>query len=108
VLTPLAAPEKEWASPLPAFEAAFAHDIKVTGMIHALVDLAIKEKDHAANSMLQWFVTEQIEEEENASEIVNKLKFIGKDTSALFMLDRELAARMPPVDVNAAGGAAGA
>ncbi len=108
VLTQIAAPEKEWASPLAAFEAAYAHEIKVTGMIHALVDLAIKEKDHAANSMLQWFVTEQIEEEENASEIVNKLKFIGKDTSALFMLDRELAARMPPVDVNAAGGAAGA
>jgi ferritin len=105
-LTPIAAPEKEWASPLAVFEAAYAHEVKVTGMIHALVDLAIKEKDHAANALLQWYVTEQIEEEENASEIVGKLKFIGKDTSALYMLDRELATRMPPVDVTVAGAGA--
>ncbi|MFA6450124.1 MAG: ferritin [bacterium] len=105
-LTAIAAPEKEWASPLAAFKAAYAHEVLVTSMIHALVDLAIKEKDHAANSLLQWYVAEQIEEEENASEIVNKLNFIGKDASALYMLDRELATRMPPVDVTAPGAGA--
>ena len=108
-LTPIAAPQKEWASPLAAFDDAYAHEVKVTGMIHGLVDLALKEKDHAANSLLQWYVTEQIEEEESTSEIANKLKFIGKDTSAMYMLDRELAARTPPVDPTVAGqGGAGA
>lgn len=97
-LTQIAGPETEWASPLAAFEAVLAHEIKVTGLIHGLVDLAIKEKDHASNNFLQWFVTEQVEEEESAGEIVSKLKLIGKDTSALFMLDGELAARPVPPD----------
>jgi ferritin len=94
-------PPTEWESPLAAFKDALAHEQKVTGMINDLVDLAIKDKDHASNAFLQWFVNEQVEEEANATDNVNKLKLVGKDTSGLFMADRELAARIfvPPVDM---------
>ena len=57
------------------------------------MDLAIKEKDHATNSFLHWFVTEQVEEEATADDIVNKLKLMGEAPGGLFMFDRELGAR---------------
>lgn len=95
------APDTEWKSPLDAFRFSYAHEQKVTGLINALVDLSFEEKDHATYSMLQWFVNEQIEEESNASEIVNKLELIEKETggSMLYMLDKELGTRIytPPV-----------
>lgn len=90
---PIAAVQTEWTSPLAVFEAAFAHEQKVTGMINALVNLAIKEKDHASNSFLQWFVDEQVEEESSADGAVQKLKMIGDAPAALLMLDRELSKR---------------
>ncbi|NYT02157.1 MAG: ferritin [Methanosarcinales archaeon] len=97
-------PPEEWASPLKVFEDVLAHERKVTGLISGLVDLAIAEKDHAAWSMLQWFVNEQVEEEENAEEIVKKVRMVGdeKGVGLLYMLDKELATRVftPP-----AGGA---
>lgn len=86
-------PPTEWESPLSAFEAAYAHEVKVTGMINDLVDLAISEKDHAANNMLQWFVGEQVEEEMNADSNVKKLRLAGNAPNALLMLDREMAGR---------------
>ena len=91
----------DWKSPLHAFEDTYTHEIKVTGLINNLVNLAISEKDHTTANMLQWFVNEQVEEESSASEIIQKLKLIGKDTSGLFMLDKELAVRIftPPVDL---------
>ncbi len=97
-LAAIAAPELSWASPLAAFEAAYAHEQKVTARINALVDLAIKEGDHATNSFLQWYVTEQVEEEASADGVVQQLKLGGDNSSALFMIDRELAARVftPP------------
>jgi len=75
------------------FEATYQHEQKVTGLINDLVNLAIEERAHATNSFLQWFVTEQVEEEASASEIVNKLKLMGDAPGGLFMLDRELGAR---------------
>jgi ferritin len=67
-------------------------------MINKLVDLAVEIRDHATNNVLQWFVAEQVEEEASADEVVQKLKLVGDDPSALFMIDRELAQRVfvPP------------
>ncbi len=103
LLEPIAAVPTEWASPLAVFEAALAHEQKVTGMINDLVDLAIQEKDHAANSFLQWFVDEQVEEEASADAIVQQLKMIGDAPQGLFLLDREMAGRQ----AEAAGGESG-
>ena len=86
-------PPTEWASPLAIFEEAYKHEQKVTGMINNLVNIAIEEKDHAANVFLQWFVNEQVEEEASTDAVAKKLKLIGKDGSGLYMLDQELAAR---------------
>ena len=92
-LTALEEPPFEWASPLDVFEAAYEHEQYITSRINDLTNLAIEEKDHASNIMLQWFVSEQVEEEANAEEIVNKLKMIGDSRHALYMLDKELGAR---------------
>jgi ferritin len=91
-------PATKWASPLSAFEAAYKHEQKVTRLINNLVDLAIKEKDHATENFLHWFVAEQVEEEASADDVVQKLKLAGKSGSALFMIDRELGQRIftPP------------
>ncbi len=86
-------PPAEWDSPLAAFEAAYNHEVKVTGMINELVELAMAEKDYATYNMLQWFVAEQVEEEASTSEIVDKLRLIGDDGRGLLMIDRELGAR---------------
>jgi len=97
-LSAIDAPPPEWASPLAAFEHAYQHEQKVTGLINDLVNLAIAEKDHATNSFLQWFVTEQVEEEASADGVVQKIKLIGDASGSLFLLDRELAQRVftPP------------
>ena len=94
ILGPLEAPSSEWESPLATFEATYEHEQKVTGLINELVNFAMEEKDHATNTFLQWFVTEQVEEEASAIEIVNKLKLMGDAPGGLFMLDRELGARV--------------
>ena len=87
------APPTTWKSPLNAFEEAFKHEQKVTGMIDELVGIAAAEKDNAAASMLKWFIDEQVEEELSTDTIVRKLKLIGTNTGALFMLDHELGER---------------
>jgi len=93
VLDAIDKPQSEWKSPLAAFEAAYKHEQKVTGLIYGLVELAKKEKDHATDIFLQWFVSEQVEEENNASEIVAKLQMLKDSTGQMFMLDRELGKR---------------
>ena len=93
-LEAIAKPESTWASPLAAFEAALAHEQHVTSLINDLVDLAISEKDHASNIFLQWFVSEQVEEESSAGEVVDRLKLIKDNTSGLFMMDAELGRRV--------------
>ncbi len=98
VLGAIAAPETAWASPLAAFQAAYEHELKVTARINALVDLAMKESDHATTAFLQWYVNEQVEEEASVDGVVQQLKLGGDNSSALFMIDKELAARVftPP------------
>lgn len=98
VVAELKAPPAKWDSPLAVFEAALAHEQYVTESINNITDIAISEKDHAANIFLQWFVTEQVEEEANASEIVDRLKLIGESKDGLFYLDNELKSRVfvPP------------
>ena len=97
-LEAIAKPESTWDSPLAVFEAVLTHEQHVTSLINNLVDLAISEKDHASNIFLQWFVTEQVEEEASASEVVEKLKRIKDNPSGLFMMDAELGRRVftPP------------
>ena len=92
-------PPAKWKTPLAVFEEVLKHEQKVTTLINKLVDQAMDERDHATNIFLQWFVTEQVEEEASASSIVEKLKLIGKDANGLFVLDQELAQRVftPPV-----------
>jgi ferritin len=88
------APAATWNSPLEVFEETLKHEEKVTGLINNLVDMAIIERDHASNAFLQWFITEQVEEEASANEILQNLKLAGNDPHALFMLDRELGTRV--------------
>ncbi|KYK28144.1 MAG: ferritin [Theionarchaea archaeon] len=92
------APPAEWDSPLQVFEHVYTHEQKVTGLINDLVNLAIAEKDHATTAFLQWFVTEQVEEESSADEIVQKVKLVGDQGAGLLMLDQELGQRVftPP------------
>ncbi len=92
-LAQIDAPQTAWESPLAAFEAAYKHEQYITSRINDLVDMAIEERDHATNIFLQWFVSEQVEEEASADEIVQKLKLVGDQGNAIFMLDRELGSR---------------
>ena len=99
-LKSIEAPPVEWDSPLAAFEAAYEHEQKVTGLINDLVDLAQAEHDHASDNFLQWFVAEQVEEEDSANTIVEKIKLVGEAQGGLFMLDQELGQRIftPPAE----------
>jgi ferritin len=94
LLTAIEGPATHWDSPLAAFEAALAHEQYITGRIGKLVDLAVGEGDHITNSLLQWFLNEQIEEEASANMIVKQLKLAGDAPAALFMLDREMGQRV--------------
>jgi len=93
-LAAIETPPAEWASPLAAFEAAFEHEKKITAMIDNLVDIAVSEKDHATNNFLQWYVSEQVEEEANVDGVIQKLKLTGEAPGGLFMIDKELATRI--------------
>lgn len=92
-LPAVGAPTDRLDSPLTTFEMALEHEQKVTASIHALYDLAREHKDYATELQLQWFVTEQVEEEATASLAVEKLRRAGTDLPALLMLDTEFGAR---------------
>ena len=98
ILQQISTPSVEWSSPINAFEEVFKHECHISKCINELVNLAIEEKDHATNNMLQWFVAEQVEEEATADEILQKFKLAGDDGAGLFMVDQELALRVftPP------------
>jgi ferritin len=87
------APPAEFASPLDMFTQTLTHEQYITSSINGLMELAIKKKDHATQIFLEWYVTEQVEEEENDNDIIAQLKLIGDNAHALLMLDRELAVR---------------
>jgi len=93
LLAPIDAVETEWESPLAAFEATLAHEQKVTALINGIYSVAVEEKDYATQHFLQWFINEQVEEEETAREYIDALKKIGDNGYGLYMLDKELAAR---------------
>ncbi len=93
VLADVKAPPKDWASAQAAFEAALAHEKIMTDNIAKLADLAQAENDHATNNLMQWYVTEQVEEEANVDDILSKLKMVGGDGAGLFLIDRELKTR---------------
>ncbi|MFW5945741.1 MAG: ferritin [Candidatus Natronoplasma sp.] len=86
-------PKTEWDSPLEIFKDAYEHEQYVTGRINELADLAEEKNDRATLQMLQWFIDEQVEEEESAEEIVDQLEMVGDDSSALLMMDKEMGQR---------------
>ena len=92
ILQSIEAPPTEWASPLEIFEETYMHEKAVTEMIKNIVNLAKSEKDHGTEEALQWFVTEQIEEEASADKIRQKLK-LGDKGHAPLMIDHQLAQR---------------
>lgn len=92
-LTQIAKPQASWKSPLSAFQDAYDHEKLVTKMIDNLVRIARAEKDNATESFLKWFVDEQVEEEAQTDEIVQKLRMIDKSPSALLVMDHRLGKR---------------
>lgn len=85
--------ETQWATPLDAFKATLEHERKVTALINNLYAMAESEHDYATREMLNWFVSEQVEEEESAQQLIDKFTLIGNDGMGIYMLDQELAAR---------------
>ena len=92
-LRPLAQPPTDFKSLHTIFQQVLGHEQEVTKKIHRLYEVAVKENDYATQVMLQWFITEQVEEEKTVSEILAQLKMIGEQSTALFMLDRHLGTR---------------
>jgi ferritin len=94
-------PMGEYKNLLEIFQKGYEHEKFVTDRIYLLADIATEEKNHAAVSFLKWFVDEQVEEESNFFGLIKKLEMIGDNTSGLYMLDKELAARVfvPPTIV---------
>jgi ferritin len=97
-LAAIAKPKTKWKDGLTMFKEALAHEEKVTARIHDLASLALELKDHATYTFLQWFITEQVEEEATATDMVQKFTMAGEHPAGLYQLDKELAARVftPP------------
>lgn len=93
ILEAINKPPTKWDSPLAVFEDAYKHEQKVSEMINNLVAMAREEKDYATENFLQWFVEEQVEEEANADEVVQKLKMVKDSRNGLFMMDGKLGQR---------------
>ena len=93
VLEAIQQPPVEYGSLLAVAEETYAHEQKVTSLIHALYEVAVAEKDYASQVFLQWYIKEQVEEEDNARTIVDQFKMIADHPNGLFMLDRQLGAR---------------
>ena len=92
-LRAIAAPETDWKTNLDVFKQVQEHEAAVTASINALYELALKEKDYPAQVMLQWFISEQVEEEKNAADIVQQLELIDAKGTAVLMLDHQLGKR---------------
>ncbi len=103
-LAAIESPPTEWKDVYTVFEEILKHEQHVTSLINRLMDTAIEQKDHATNMFLQWFVTEQVEEEANVDEVLQQLKLAKDSKGALFMLDKQMGTRTftPPT---AEGGA---
>lgn len=92
-LKPIEGPPAKWDSPLAVFEATMTHEQHVTALINKLVQQAAEESDYATHAFLQWFVTEQVEEEATADHLIQQLRLVQNAPGGLYMLDRELAQR---------------
>ncbi len=93
VLQGIPQPPSDFASPLDVFQKSLEHEKKVTTMIHAIADMAEKVNDHPTKVFIQWFVTEQIEEEKNASHYTELLKRVPADSGGIFQIDHQLSKR---------------
>jgi ferritin len=89
----IAGPSGQYPSLCALFEKVLSHEQAVTASINALMEIAVGERDHATQALLSWYVTEQVEEEKNAGEIVRTLTMIGDNKTALFMYDKDLGLR---------------
>ena len=87
------APPAEYGTPLEVFTKALEHEQYVTSRIHSMYEVAVKEKDYAAMTHLHWFIDEQVEEEDQTREIVDKLTMVGDNMNGLFVIDSQLGAR---------------
>jgi ferritin len=94
ILKQIETPSSDFKGPNDMFQQTLKHEKFITSSINELVNLAIKEMDHATQIFLQWFVTEQIEEEANDNDILAKLKLAGDKGNGLFMIDKELGSRV--------------
>ena len=94
-------PEIDLDSPVAAFELTLEHERLVTSLINDLVALAGEERDFASHNFLQWFVSEQVEEEARANEVLQQLKLLGDSSAGLFMMDRDMATRAAPTPPDA-------
>ena len=102
VLEPIEKVDSSWDSVLSAFEDTLAHEKVVTALINDLVAIAREEKDFATDNMLQWFVSEQVEEEDSVQTIIDALRLIGSKGYAIYMLDKDLGQREhEPIDTSA-------
>jgi len=99
-LMPIEGPAVDFENPLKAFSMALEHERFISKSINQLMDLAIKENDHATRSFLQWYVDEQVEEESSVDKIVNMLKMVGEHGHGIMMIDRDLSSRSysPPAE----------
>ncbi|MGA2973846.1 MAG: ferritin [Spirochaetia bacterium] len=93
VLQAIPQPPSDFASPVDIFEKSYEHEQKVTGLINAIADQADKVNDHPTKVFIQWFITEQVEEEKNASRILDLLKKIPANSAGIFQLDHQLSKR---------------
>jgi ferritin len=93
-------PPMEYGTPLEVFEQTLEHEQLVTGCIHKLMDLAVEERDYATQTFLQWYVTEQVEEESNVNDIIAPLRMVGEDKGGLIMIDQQLALRIAPAEIS--------
>ena len=86
-------PEASFDSPLSIFEQALSHEKKVTGLINDLYELAVEKNDYPTQLELQWFIDEQVEEEDSVGRVVEQLEMVGESNAGLFMLDQRLGSR---------------
>ena len=92
-------PPQTYGTPLEIFQTTLEHEQVVTKLINQLMDLAVDERDYATQTFLQWYVTEQVEEESNVNDILAPLRMVGEDKSGLMMIDQQLGGRAAPTPI---------
>ena len=93
-LAQISAPAESWKTLIDLFEEVMAHEQKVSASIDSIVELTLQEKDYATNNFLQWFISEQVEEEATSQFILDRAKLVGDNRNGIFLLDREMAQRV--------------